>query len=29
MPSTDDFLPSQSSIIEIVTIRWNDRKCRP
>ena len=28
-PSTDDFLPSQSSTIEIVTIRWSDRKCRP
>jgi hypothetical protein len=28
VPSADDFLPSQSSTTEIVTIRWNDRKCQ-
>jgi hypothetical protein len=28
LPSADDFLPSQSSTTEIVTIRWNDRKCQ-
>jgi hypothetical protein len=28
LPSADDFLPSQSSITEIVTIRWNNRKCQ-
>lgn len=27
LPSADDFFPSQSSNTEIVTIRWNDRKC--
>jgi hypothetical protein len=27
-PSADDFLPSQSSTTEIVTIRWHDRKCQ-
>jgi hypothetical protein len=26
-PSVDDFLPSASSDTEVVTIRWNDRKC--
>ena len=26
-PSNDDFQPSESSMTEIVTIRWNNRKC--
>jgi hypothetical protein len=27
IPSDDDFLHSQTSSTEIVTIKWNDRKC--
>ena len=28
LPTNDDFSASESSSIEIVTIRWNDRRCR-